>query len=506
MQKGAQDTLGTGADQNATANTNMQNALNSASTPLLVPGSPASLQAYVHVISQSSLTHNPQDPDNPNSTTSTSETDEPGSTSGTSGTSGTLATSGTDTVKPLTSLILSAVKGGGGGGVLQKIKGNPYMQPSIMALLAPVLSGLSQLYNKITMQSSKLQQAMMALTLSMAKEIYGYDIESGDAQVAQLQMDVVNDMGAIAGAGIQLVGAGIQMHESGMFDEMLGKEKTPAEADYNNFSSNVSKYNELKTKNEGKDMPLTLEEDDTFTTLQTKQKEGKTLTPEEQKTFEKLSEKKAKAADFFTESDEKNLTKLDTQQKNSDIIAEIQRKNLNGEQLTDKENVQSMDPAIQNAKPLNQHQKDYLKTLQDRKQTKMSEEDYNSFNELKESGVPDSKKAQDTKIAEKGNKASAEAQSKAQNAQLWGTIFNAFGQIVSKMVEAGTTMGKIPAVLAGAMAQAMKDMLTQLMSLIQNTISTGQQDQQAASKGMQDIADLFKSFAQTIAQSMYSQV
>lgn len=66
---------------------------------------------------------------------------------------------------------------------------NPYMEPGIMAMLAPILSELFVIYTDIIKQSSKLKQNMFKLMIAMAKEAYDFAIAAGKAKANQLQND-----------------------------------------------------------------------------------------------------------------------------------------------------------------------------------------------------------------------------------------------------------------------------------------------------------------------------
>jgi len=85
---------------------------------------------------------------------------------------------------------------------------NPYMEPGIMAMLAPILSELFVIYTDIIKQSSKLKQNMFKLTIAMAKEAYQFAIAAGQAKAQQLQ----NDADKFMAMGITMcVQAGLQL-------------------------------------------------------------------------------------------------------------------------------------------------------------------------------------------------------------------------------------------------------------------------------------------------------
>lgn len=64
-------------------------------------------------------------------------------------------------------------------------------------------------------------------------------------------------------------------------------------------------------------------------------------------------------------------------------------------------------------------------------------------------------------------------------------------------------MAKIPAVIAQANDNAYNQMITQLMSIVQNTISTMSDDMQAAQKSWEAFVQLYKDMANTITQGIY---
>ncbi len=73
-------------------------------------------------------------------------------------------------------------------------KSNPFMQPGIMAMLAPILSELLEINNDIIKQSSKLKQSMMKLLVSMANEAFKFAMAAGQAKVDQLMNDAAMHM------------------------------------------------------------------------------------------------------------------------------------------------------------------------------------------------------------------------------------------------------------------------------------------------------------------------
>lgn len=85
---------------------------------------------------------------------------------------------------------------------------NPYMEPGIMAMLAPILSELFVIYTDIIKQSSKLKQNMFKLMVAMAKEAYDFAIAAGKAKANQLQ----NDADKFFAMGLtQVLQAGLSM-------------------------------------------------------------------------------------------------------------------------------------------------------------------------------------------------------------------------------------------------------------------------------------------------------
>lgn len=97
---------------------------------------------------------------------------------------------------------------------------NPWMDPGVMALLAPILAELTKLYNDIIRQSSKLKQQMMALTTAMAKEAYNAAIAAGEAKSQQLRNDADKFMALAICSGVQ---AGMSMVNIGMSMKMQSK-------------------------------------------------------------------------------------------------------------------------------------------------------------------------------------------------------------------------------------------------------------------------------------------
>lgn len=91
---------------------------------------------------------------------------------------------------------------------------NPYMTPGVMALLAPILSELGEIYAEIMIESSKMQQNMMGLMLAMAQEAFTFAIAAGEAKVEQLEVEMQQfiTQAAFAGAmiGVSACSAGLQ--------------------------------------------------------------------------------------------------------------------------------------------------------------------------------------------------------------------------------------------------------------------------------------------------------
>ncbi len=82
---------------------------------------------------------------------------------------------------------------------------NPYLHPGVMAILAPILSELGEITNQISLQSSKMQQAMMGLIMSMAKQAYNNSIQAGEARAKQLEADAQMHMTMAISAAVQIV-------------------------------------------------------------------------------------------------------------------------------------------------------------------------------------------------------------------------------------------------------------------------------------------------------------
>lgn len=112
---------------------------------------------------------------------------------------------------------------------------NPYMEPGIMSMLAPILSELFVIYADILRQSSKLKQSMMQLMVAMAKEAFNFAIAAGKAKANQLQNEANKyTMLGITGlmqAGLQVAAFGMQKRAGNKAgDEFKAANKSDATA------------------------------------------------------------------------------------------------------------------------------------------------------------------------------------------------------------------------------------------------------------------------------------
>ena len=78
-----------------------------------------------------------------------------------------------------------------------------------------------------------------------------------------------------------------------------------------------------------------------------------------------------------------------------------------------------------------------------------------------------------------------------------------FGKSAESFINAGFTAANIENVMAEYQANAIKDMISQLMQLVTGTIQSATDEMHAAQKNWESFLQLYKDFANTISQGIY---
>lgn len=345
---------------------------------------------------------------------------------------------------------------------------NPFLSPGIMGMLAPILSEILAVNNDIIRQSSKLKQNMMKLLVSMAKEAYNFAITAGEAKANQLMLDAQKSFTLaavnIAQAGMTVVAGAVSNREQGKVN------------------------NDLKEKQIGQKIDDWVDE---------KKPNGELVDPSRAKTLadarESVLGKNPPKDDFDNPLPKDKSTGKTANEQIADKIAAQHNKN--------NKNLEQNELAGINAKYEAKKVKGNLSTHD--ANLKLDEE---SDVKLKYQNRPPVSSETFTKlnlsdhmhIAKK-----SQERMQSSGSQTMTQVMQPGFQALSNIVTGAFDLEKVPSVLLEASANAINQMISQLMQLVTSTIQSASDEMQAAQKNWESFVQLYKDFANTISQSMY---
>ncbi len=316
---------------------------------------------------------------------------------------------------------------------------NPFLSPGIMAMLAPILSELLKINNDIIKQSSKLKQNMMQLFSDMAKEAYDFTIAAGKAKADQLQLDAVMNF-ALAGA---------QLAQG--FTALAARGFTKASGDkIDKKIQDKTAMSKMEKWSKGENEPAV---------------------PQHIKDGRKADFKAAQK--------------------------DVYEHDANGKMV-----LQDGEPKLKPANPgeegLSASQR-VSKALKDRHEARAQTD--NRFHPISDDERSDFHKESFSEQLMRGQQRSTELQ--ASGATAFSDFSKSGFDALQSAIRGGFDLAKVPLVMQEALDNAMSQMLSQLMQIVQQTISTASDDMASAQKSWEAAMQLYKDMASAITQGIY---